>query len=376
MTHLRPDVAVIYDAFPHYRKGIIEELLRSTQFTYHFIGDRAYRNSDIQTYEFKSNQRFYPAPTTPLGPVTLQHGLIRRVFHTRAKFCIFLGNPRFLTYWVVAALCRLAGRRVLFWTHGWLKAEDPLVTSCLKKTFFRIPHALLLYGSRSREIGIAHGFPGDRLTVIHNSLDYDTQSSIFSRLAESSKSAIRDEFSLPLGIPIAICSARLTRQCRFDLLIDAAHLLSTRAIPIFVLLIGDGPESEGLRTRASNLRVHHCFFGACFDELTLAKLYKASDIAVSPGKVGLTAVHSMTYGTPVLTHDDPDRQMPEYEAILPGITGNFFSEGSAHSLADAIQVWLNSHPVKPEAECIKRIADFFTPTYQRQQIELALGRLI
>lgn len=371
-----PCVAVIYDAFPHYRKGIIEELSRSSQFVYHFIGDRAYRNSDINPYEFGSNARFYPTRTTPLGPVTLQHGLIRRILQTRAKLCIFLGNPRFLSYWLVAPLCRLAGRKVLFWSHGWLKSKEHPVTSLVKDVFFRIPNALLLYGNRSREIGIARGFSDNRLTVIHNSLDYDTQSSIFSGFATTTRLDLRDEFSLPLDAPIVICSARLTRQCRFELLIRAAHLLLMREFHIFLLLIGDGSESAALKSLASTLQVQHRFFGSCFDELILAKLYKAADVAVSPGKVGLTAVHSMTYGTPVLTHDNPDLQMPEYETILPGVTGSFFAEGSIESLADAIQAWLITHPVKPEAECVKRIADFFTPSYQRQQIETALRKLI
>ena len=48
------------------------------------------------------------------------------------------------------------------------------------------------------------------------------------------------------------------------------------------------------------------------------------DVLVSPGEVGLTAIHSMTYGTPVITHNNFSCQMPEHEVIIPGITGEFF----------------------------------------------------
>ena len=44
------------------------------------------------------------------------------------------------------------------------------------------------------------------------------------------------------------------------------------------------------------------------------------DITVSPDKVGLTAIHSMAYGRPVITHDNMDRQGPEVEAVIPGRT--------------------------------------------------------
>lgn len=375
MPRPSPRVAVIYDAFPHYRKGIIEELARSTKFSFHFIGDRQYRDSSINSYEFGSQVPLQLARTVPIGPVTFQRGLIRGILRTQAKLCIFLGNPRFVSYWMVASLCRLSGRKVLFWSHGWLKASEPPFRLLVKNAFFHIANILLLYGRRAREIGIAHGFDGDRIIVIHNSLDWDTQSRIFARLSSLTRLDLRDDFLLPPDIPIIICSARLTHKCRFDLLIQAGHLLLKRQFPIFILLVGDGPEATALATLAASLQVQHRFFGPCYDETVLAKLYKAADITVSPGKVGLTAVHSMTYGTPVLTHNNPDLQMPEYEAIIPGITGNFFAEGSAQSLADAIQCWLLSHPIKPEDECIRQISEFFTPSFQRRQIETALKQL-
>ena len=44
---------------------------------------------------------------------------------------------------------------------------------------------------------------------------------------------------------------------------------------------------------------------------------------VSPGNVGLTAIHSLSYGTPVLTHNNFNNQMPEVESIQPGFNGYF-----------------------------------------------------
>lgn len=35
-------------------------------------------------------------------------------------------------------------------------------------------------------------------------------------------------------------------------------------------------------------------------------------------------MHSMMFGCPVITHNNFNWQMPEYEAIKPGITGDFF----------------------------------------------------
>ena len=43
------------------------------------------------------------------------------------------------------------------------------------------------------------------------------------------------------------------------------------------------------------------FQGAVFDESNSELIYH-SDLCVSPGNVGLTAIHSLTYGVPVATH--------------------------------------------------------------------------
>jgi glycosyltransferase involved in cell wall biosynthesis len=138
-------------------------------------------------------------------------------------------------------------------------------------------------------------------------------------------------------------------------------------------LVGEGPEKESLESLALSLQVPHRFVGACYDEAVIAKLFKASDLTVSPGKVGLTAMHSMAYGTPVISHGNFDHQMPEVEAIVPGITGDVFSENSSEDLARVISTWFDQHPRKPERECINRIESDFTPAIQRRVIEATLS---
>lgn len=67
------------------------------------------------------------------------------------------------------------------------------------------------------------------------------------------------------------------------------------------------------------------FYGSCYDEQTNAELIYNADMCVAPGNVGLTAIHAMTFGCPVITHSDFKWQMPEFEAIHPGKTGDFSS---------------------------------------------------
>jgi glycosyltransferase involved in cell wall biosynthesis len=368
----RARVAVIYDAFPHYRKGVIEELASSKTHEYFFFGDPVYRDDSIKAYEFKPGANVVRTASFSWGPFQIQTNLFRALLRHDVSYCIFLGNPRFLSYWLLTPILRLLGKKVYFWSHGWIAQDEPALRSAFKHLFFMLPHGLLLYGKRSKEIGIARGFAAGRMHVIGNSLDYCAQKKLFDALAGRSQSELRREFDLPVDKKIIICTARVTRKCRFDVLIHAAVKLKAERREVFVLIVGEGPERECLSSMATTLQLQHRFWGACFEEDTISKLYKCADLTVSPGKVGLTAMHSMAYGTPVISHGNFDRQMPEYEAIVPGVTGDFFEENSSEDLARTILRWFDQHPAKPEADCVGRIENEFTPASQRRAIESAL----
>jgi glycosyltransferase involved in cell wall biosynthesis len=377
VNHPKERVAVIYDGFPHYRKGVIEELASSNNYDYYFFGNSTYRDASIKAYDFKPGINVVRTNSFSWRHFNVQTNIFNGLLRNKISHCIFLGNPWFLSYWILTPILRLLGRKVYFWSHGWITQREPRLRGTVKHLFFRLPHALLLYGRRSKEIGISRGFSPERMYVINNSLDYSAQKKLFESLARSSQTELRNEFQVPLDRKVIICTARVTQKCRFDLLMHAANKLRSRNLEVFLLIVGDGPEKEALSALAISLGLAHMFWGACYDEAMIAKLYKASDLTVSPGKVGLTAMHSMAYGTPVISHDNFDHQMPEYESIVPGVTGNFFAEHSSEDLARAILEWFDGHPVKPERECIERIEAEFTPSFQRRAIESALqGRML
>jgi hypothetical protein len=82
--------------------------------------------------------------------------------------------------------------------------------------------------------------------------------------------------------------------------------------------------------------------------------------------VGLSCIHALTYGLAVITHNDPNHQGPEYQAILPGRTGSLFRYGNYKDLAWTIEKWLSN--AKPKAvirqACYQQIERFYNPDYQ------------
>ena len=117
--------------------------------------------------------------------------------------------------------------------------------------------------------------------------------------------------------------------------------------------------------------------GPLYDEARLAPLIYHADVCVSPGNVGLAAIHCLTYGLPVITHDNPARQGPEFEAITPGVTGDFFRENDPEDLYRVIKQWISISVERREEVrdlCYKTIEARYTPQYQIRVLKEVMNR--
>jgi glycosyltransferase involved in cell wall biosynthesis len=263
---------------------------------------------------------------------------------------------------------------VLFWAHGWLRREEG-ARRVVRNIFYQLAGRMLVYGERAKEIGRLSGYPDRRISVVYNSLDTTRADDIVARIESGTLATVdpRSVFADPAR-PLLVCTARITALCRFDLLLAAAARLGERGRPVNVLLVGDGPERAALERQAGEAGVSIHFFGACYDEDVIGQLIYHSDLTVSPGKIGLTAMHSLMYGTPAITHGNFDEQMPEYEAIEPGRTGAFFAQADADALADTIDGWLIAARDRGtvRAACRAVIAEKWNPGHQADIIEKAI----
>lgn len=368
-------IAIIYHMVPHYRRGVVRALDHEGRYEYAFYG-RSEPFEGIKALERSEFKRFVEASFIKIGRIYWQPAALAVAFNRRFDVVVYLGNPNFLSTWVGAALCRLTGKKVVFWTHGWLKTEGKAKTK-IRTLFYRTAHAVMVYGERSKEIGMALGFDPSKIAPVYNSLDYDASVAVRQRI-ESDGPVIdpRSFFGAPEW-PLIICTARLTKLCRFDLLIESVRILKLKGFNCNVLLVGDGPEKKALVDQAHQNGVDVVFYGACYDEAILGSFLYFSDVTVSPGKVGLTAIHSLSYGTPVITHGDFDDQMPEVESIQPGVSGDFFVKGDAEDLADKIRRWLGSHDDRAGVRslCLQVIHEKWNPHNQVLEIERTIDRV-
>jgi glycosyltransferase involved in cell wall biosynthesis len=154
-----------------------------------------------------------------------------------------------------------------------------------------------------------------------------------------------------------------------DVLVLAVRKLMSDNFPVNVVFVGDDSDDSGIQHLVSEcgLSNNFWFYGACYDEKINSMLLQSADLCVSPGNVGLTAMHSLVYGCPVVTHNMFAMQMPEFEAIIPSVNGDFFEYANVDSLSTVIRRWLSQDKVSlsnVRHECIKVIDDFWNPYFQ------------
>ncbi|MCA9304081.1 MAG: glycosyltransferase [Phycisphaerales bacterium] len=368
-------VAIVYHYFAHYRRPVFFELIEHGEHHYEFLGcDHAF-GSGIKLIEDFPEGRFRKIRGWWPGPFLLQPGAVLAAIGSRYDTLVLLGDSKWPTTWLAAIAGRLRGKRVLMWTHGWLREEYGLQRR-FRDRFYKLASGLLLYHNRAKSIGIAHGFRPERMHVIYNSLDTKAQRAVADEITDAQVAELRSSaFPGSEGTPIVVSVTRLLPEKKLDQLIDAAAVLKERGSPINVMIAGDGPERERLEAQARDKGVRVHFAGAVYDERVLGTMFRSADLTVMPGAIGLLVMHSLVFGTPVVSHNNFDRQGPEYEAIVEGVTGGFFEEDSVESLADAIAKWTSDDSVKARGRDESRsiIDRFYNPSTQRELIDRAVS---
>lgn len=306
--------------------------------------------------------------------LSIKKGMMKYLFKKEYQTYLMYPEVHSLTDWVFffLAFTFFKKKRIYLWTHGWYGKESWLV-GIMKKWLFKHATGIFSYSNYARELMIKNGIEADKIFTIHNSLDYDKQLALREKLQKSN--IFKEHFGN--NYPTLIFIGRLTKVKKLEMLLETVAELNKGEGKYNLVFIGDGVEKEGLehRTEELQLKEHVWFFGACYDELQNAELIYNADLCVAPGNVGLTAIHTMVFGTPVITHNSFEWQMPEFEAIQEGETGAFFERDNAESLAGEIEQWFAEKKDKRDEvrqSCYQVIDTSWNPYYQMGVIKKAI----
>ena len=380
----RHSVAIVLHFLSHYREAIYRHLsgVERGGNAYFIYSDTKSNIPSLKVLDFNSAAAATPTPgkITWLRLINVwfgqyvcwQRGVLSLAGRREHDTLIFMGSMYFLSSWLGCLIGRLRGKRILMWGHGFRYHERGL-KGLVRGIFYRLAHGHLLYGHHAREIMLAKGFDPNGLYVIYNTLDIEY-------LNSKLETFLKDEGGQPSsahpGTLKLVMIGRITIEKRLDLLIEALAMLRRSGVEVQLTVIGDGPDREAVVSRAHTLGVSDYigWLGALYDERLICPHIATADLCVVPGKLGLTAVHAMTYGTPVITHDDFETHSPEFEVIVPGRTGMFFRKGDAADLTRKILSWQAQMHDRTtlRQRCRQIVCTYYTPQMQRYIIDKAV----
>lgn len=327
----KPKVLLIQPVLAHYRRSFLESLLsiRDVEFVI-LAGEgkvpvKAFSPEKDKGFFLFSNWRISLAGHRFFW----QKGLISEVLKQKPDAIILPGiDFHYPGTLILAVLIRIMlPAKLLWWGHATLEKQGWIGTK-LRNLFFGLGHGIFTYNKEGAE-AISKQFPTKPVLPLFNSLNKEDYG--FDEKSEGRKEskAIRILFS-----------GRFNYNKRVDILIEALGILRSRHQAFSCRLIGDGAGLDLAQSRAKDLGISAsvAFLGEVYGKET-ATYFNQSDVFVLPGKVGLSIVHALSFGLPVITTNQMHVHSPEYELIEPGQNGDFFEGFNPESLADCIIRW-------------------------------------
>ena len=356
--------------YPLYRKSIWELLLDEKKYDFNIfysIQDLNGIKPHIPSHEYCNYYKLHHLKNYFINGILFwQSKVIGKVAKSDFDIAFFMGDMGVISTWIGAIICRIRKKKVFFWGHG-VYGNESIVKFFFRVLFLKLAHENILYENRAKKILIKLGFDHEKIHVIYNSLNYDYQLELFNKLEKDiKKSTIFNKKELPILVFIG----RLTKIKKIDLLIKSVALINNNKEKVNLLIIGDGPQKENLQLLSNKIlnKSNYLFYGEVFDEKKIAELIYKSTICVSPGNIGLTAIHALSYGTPIASHNNLKLQMPEVESIIEGENGFLFKKNDLNDLSNKILFWIENNS-KNKKEIRKIIDEKYNPYFQKHILD-------
>jgi len=374
MKALDNKYCLIYNFPQHYRSSTFKNMDRELGFKFYF-GDSMIFAQDVNEMDVNELNGFVKRVKNTrilFKKFIWQSGVVGLVFKDYQHFILY-GEPSYLSNWCIMLLAKILRKKTYLWMHG-IKGQLTFKDKLIRYPFYYLADKMLLYSDYSRNLMLTMGFRGDKMSTIYNSLDYENQIEVRNNLVKSN--IYINHFGNTL--PVLIYIGRIQKSKKLNLILESMCILRKKNINCNLIIVGEDKEQVYLEELVieSNLSKNTWLFGPCYEEKKIGELIYNADVCVSPGNVGLTAMHSFVYGTPLITHSNFEKQGPEFEVIQPTFNGDFFEEDNAEDLSGKISMWIGLNEDKREQVrklTYKIIDERYNPQYQMNVLKKALN---
>jgi len=312
-----------------------------------------------------------PTPLVPIGPLywtraippgradllLLEQASAQLVNYPRLAIRAFGGGP--ITALVGhGAHFNRAGRAPFrdAWRRFWLRRAD---------WFFA-------YTPRAARAVEQAGFPADRITVFENTVDTRAWQVALDAVSEPERQRLRFAlFQETEPRPTGLFCGRLVAEKEIPFLLHSLTLLHRRLPDFRMILIGDGPERDAVKSFCAE--TNWCRWVGRHTGADRAPYFRLASLFLHPAPIGLALLDAFAAALPVATTRS-DRHGPEIDYLTPGVNGLAtepdpiaFATASAALLADAAACVAFGQAARREAQThsVERMADLFADGIRR-----------
>lgn len=330
---------VIQPAVPRYREPLFSTMASRLDGGLLVLADRTH--SMLLAGTWSANRPQYAlgeAPVHALGPVRVQWGAPRALARGRVRAVILSWNIRHIDLYLDLAIARARGIPVTLWGHGLTKGP-PGLQEHIRRFVGKQAGAVAVYGYRARDVLVENGFPEHRIVVAPNGLDFSVISETLRQAREDAEGVAFRRVQYGFGDrDVLLHVGRLTEPRRIDLAIRA-YALSGVCKTSVLAIVGGGPDLAPLRALTELLGLSNDvrFLGPLYDDVELAYLAMMSLASIFPSHSGLGLIHLGGLGLASVCGDDWRYHGPEFEALLPGVTGWTFRHGDIEAFTTVLR---------------------------------------
>lgn len=329
-------VLIVQPAVPPYRRPLFSGLARHVEFDLWLAAPMdpvdPYPESEGSIHFWALTSRDFAG-----GLATSYRGAALPVEMGPGDVLVVPGNPRILTIFPLIRAARRRGVGVVWWGQSWSATSRSWRAALRRVMMRRLADVWLLYTEAEVQFLVAKGFPVDRLFFTNNTIDETAVDAAIAAWDEARLRGFADAEGLTDRKTVLFCG-RLTPKSEVGLLLEALPALLARIPEVQLLIIGDGDLRGALERRAAELGLSDRLrlLGALHGEELLAPWFLSSACFAYPGAIGLSLNHAFAYGLPVVTHDNPRQQMPEFAALTAEKNGLLFRQHDQISLAETL----------------------------------------
>ncbi len=188
------------------------------------------------------------------------------------------------------------------------------------------------------------------------------------RCQETDIEKLRTRYKIPISAKVFLTVARLDKNKRIKLLIDAFKLIKQNAV---LIIVGDGPELSSLRKQVSLMKsVNRIIFVKPMPQEQLNELYQLCDVFTLPSKLEampLVLIEALSFGKIVVTNPAPEKKLilGKFGVFTNVENPNDYSESLVRATALKIEANSASYINHMEKFCWNQISQQYIQVFEK-----------